>query len=119
MSRYIDADALIEKFDKIFLGNNPRGVIRVTIENAPTADVMPKEKYDRLLENATILAKAVRKYQTADVVEVVHGYWKGKPIAGYCTVRCSVCGSAFLDNDGRWNYCPHCGADMRGENDGE
>ena len=57
----------------------------------------------------------VKTIPTADVVEVVHGYWKGKPIAGYCTVRCSVCGSAFLDNEGRWNYCPNCGAKMDGE----
>lgn len=46
-----------------------------------------------------------------------HGYWNGKPICGYATVRCSVCGEAFLENNGRWKYCPNCGADMREEND--
>lgn len=49
---------------------------------------------------------------TADVVEVKHGYWKGKPIAGFCTVGCSVCGMAFSENSGRWLYCPNCGAKM-------
>ena len=49
---------------------------------------------------------------TADVVPVRHGYWKGKPIAGHSTVRCSVCGDAFFENNGRWNYCPSCGAIM-------
>lgn len=43
------------------------------------------------------------------------GTWIGKPIAGYCTVRCSVCGDVFLENSGKWNFCPNCGADMRGE----
>lgn len=33
------------------------------IAATPTADVVPKEKYDKLLENATILADAVRKYE--------------------------------------------------------
>ena len=61
------------------------------------------------------------EFKTADkktivYSKIVHGEWKGKPIAGNCTVRCSVCGSAFLDNDGRWNYCPNCGADMKGGN---
>lgn len=43
------------------------------------------------------------------------GQWIGKPIAGYCTVRCSVCKNVFRENNGRWNFCPTCGADNRGE----
>ena len=43
---------------------------------------------------------------------VKHGYWKGKPLAGYSTVRCSVCGHAFLDNSGKWKHCPDCGSRM-------
>lgn len=40
------------------------------------------------------------------------GYWIGRPIAGYATVRCSVCTELFFENQGRWNYCPNCGAKM-------
>lgn len=43
---------------------------------------------------------------------IKHGYWKGKPIAGYSTVRCSECGETFIENNGKWNYCPNCGARM-------
>lgn len=43
------------------------------------------------------------------------GAWIGRPLAGYCTVRCSVCNDAFCDNNGRWKYCPTCGAEMGGE----
>ena len=43
------------------------GVIR----SLPTADVVDKERYDRLLENATIISEALNKYQSADMVEVV------------------------------------------------
>ena len=40
------------------------------------------------------------------------GRWIGKPIAGYSTIKCSCCGSTFLENAGRWNYCPNCGVEM-------
>lgn len=46
-----------------------------------------------------------------------HGRWIGKPIAGYGTVRCSECGGVLLENNGRFSYCPYCGARMGGEND--
>lgn len=51
---------------------------------------------------------------TVDAEPVKHGYWRGKPIAGYSTVGCSNCGDVFLENSGRWNYCPTCGAKMDG-----
>ena len=51
----------------------------------------------------------------ANVVEVVHGAWK----SGDC--RCPVCGEdkfkgldADIWSDWNPNYCPNCGADMRG-----
>lgn len=43
------------------------------------------------------------------------GYWIGRPIAGYATVRCSVCKDVFCENEGRWKFCPHCGAKMEEE----
>lgn len=51
-----------------------------------------------------------------DTQEMRHGYWKGKPIAGYSTVRCSECGEVFMENNGKWNYCPNCGAKMENAN---
>ena len=47
---------------------------------------------------------------TVDAVPVVHGHWIGKPLAGYSTVKCSACGSAFVENNGKWKYCPDCGS---------
>ena len=51
-----------------------------------------------------------------DAVEVVHGQWKK---IAYHPYYCSNCGEiAPLDFEGeshyRSNYCPNCGADMRG-----
>ena len=53
--------------------------------------------------------------ETAPTIEakpVVHAHWEGKPLAGYATVRCSACNSCFSENNGRWKYCPDCGAQM-------
>lgn len=55
----------------------------------------------------------------ADVRENVRGTWLGKPIGGYCTVRCSICNAAFRYNRGQWSFCPECGTDMRKTCDGD
>lgn len=76
MSKYIDADPLIEFIDMghhrnpLELCYSEQDVVDM-IESRPTADVVKKEKWDRLLENSIILAEAVQKYQLADMVEVV------------------------------------------------
>lgn len=63
--RLIDADALLE-------GREDHEMISThLIWNAPTIDAVEKERYDRLLENSIIIADALRKYQSADMVEVV------------------------------------------------
>ena len=63
--RLIDADALLE-------GRQDHEMISThLIWNAPTTDAVEKERYDRLLENSIIIADALRKYQSADMVEVV------------------------------------------------
>ena len=59
------------------------------IDEVPTADVVPKDKYDRLLISATKLAEAVRVYQIADLTEVVRCkdcvYWEqATPDSGNC-----------------------------------
>lgn len=67
---------------------------------------LAKDEYEKLqkdLANAPIVLLPERK----------KGRWNGKPILGYSTVRCSICNEVFLENDGTWNYCPNCGANMR------
>lgn len=60
----------------------------------------------------------------ADVVEVRHGYWIDKPSGRYSHIAswCSVCGNKSgiggIESNRHKPYCPNCGADMRGENDG-
>ena len=64
MERYIDANALINRI--VFhtdLPQNVKEAFEDEINAELTADVVSKEKYDKLLENATILANAVYKYR--------------------------------------------------------
>lgn len=95
--RLIDADALMERM----------------YHDAFESDT-DMQKWDsgcwiryKMFENAMDSAPTVEERRK--------GKWIGKPIAGYSTVRCSCCEEVFLENEGKWNYCPNCGADMRGE----
>lgn len=50
----------------------------------------------------------------ADVKEVVHGEWamKNDEQLGLQWFNCSICGRFEFNNS---DFCPHCGADMRGD----
>lgn len=66
----------------------------------------------------------LKEVPTVDAIPVRHGRWIGYPeclkyenALDDSDIVCSVCGEVFdiLDNDTeRFDYCPHCGADMRG-----
>jgi hypothetical protein len=74
------------------------------------ATMLNKGKFDCLMDNKHSINCS------ADVVEVVHGYWEfnrgqayGEPL-----YFCSVC----TDGGSEWGkdkYCPNCGAKMDGE----
>lgn len=50
---------------------------------------------------------------SADVVEVKHGKWRGRKNSfNNIYYLCSLCGG---DSPFKANFCPNCGADMRGE----
>ena len=57
----------------------------------------------------------------ADAAPIKHGVWEKSNLNGF--VRCSICHDCYIDDnwlDGKhWNFCPHCGADLRGEENGE
>ena len=59
--------------------------------------------------------RVVKKAPTIDAEPVRHGKWIG--YAGTIGNECSVCGKWIdvLQGTAEMNYCPNCGADMRGE----
>lgn len=52
------------------------------------------------------------KLVNAPTVEPVRGEWKADCDLYFSTCRCSECNTLALK---RYNFCPNCGADMRGE----
>ena len=72
-------------------------------------------------ELANGILKAVNHLQTIstakNAVEVKHGRWERAEYHGF--LRCSKCKDVYIDDtwvaDGKWNYCPNCGAKMDGD----
>lgn len=63
----------------------------------------------------------VEQIPTVDAVEVVHGRWEPVDHDGSWRVdMCSVCHRRmhYVDYDQPYQYCPNCGADMRGDGNG-
>ncbi len=114
MSRYIDADALLEELKEELEFDSP----------------MYNEVENKWLDKGLRIAiKDVKHFPTADVVEVRHGEWEDRYENKYANqlYECSLCGEIApegtkynkLGNPERIQvlspYCPNCGADMRGE----
>ncbi len=75
-------------------------------------------KSDNTCRSATI---ALRLYSKG-YRKVEQGVWQliGNGNGRKIHWKCSVCGYETLDApNGDTNFCPNCGADMRGEQDGE
>lgn len=68
-------------------------------------------------EAERILNPCTKFRNKADFMKVKHGYWIGKPIAGYARIKCSVCHTSFAQETGTWKYCPECNAKMDGGKD--
>ena len=75
-------------------------------------------------DKADIVLDVIRKAPSADVRENVRGEWiKGDPddVPVFRDMRvCALCGFVtYNEAVKKYNFCPKCGADMRGEKDGK
>ena len=89
--RLIDADALRERISSGEFRNHSG---------------MPYSQLDVM----RILASA----PTIDAAPVRRGEWKKEPYLLGWTHRCNRCGENYGMPHGMFNFCPNCGADMRG-----
>ena len=119
MAEYIkceDAIKLIEE-DKVEI--TP---ILLAIVGTYTAE----QAFDGINQTCDRHIESIKKLPTADVQPVVHGEWRWKS-STYdrepCEMRfkCSICSHEVVTygQDPSENYCPNCGARMRGSNEQE
>lgn len=95
MSEYIDREVLTDRLNTVGLSPD---YIRM--------QVFPREVVERIIFDCP----------SADVRENIHGDWiKTIGESGVLSaLRCNKCG--FEDDSySHFNFCPNCGADMRGE----
>ena len=92
------------------------------IEATEAIRVLSEYYHHRTDAQRYVLAEAISRVPTADVVEVKHGYFIGTEFDGYADGypvfyewKCSECGCIFEDEEPTYNYCPQCGAKMDGE----
>lgn len=95
--KYVNANELIKKCDRVInygIANKKDGEHHISAE---------------------FVKKTIEKMETADVRENVHGKWLHQEllpnnIFGNMHGECSVCHKVRIID----NFCPNCGADMRG-----
>lgn len=106
-SEYISREALKELFDGIY------DCADLVFE--PDDQICAKQNSScgscRWAETKRAIQKRVMSIPAADVRPVVRGVW----VKNGWSIRCSICGydMPFATR----NFCPNCGAWMRGEND--
>lgn len=75
-----------------------------------------------LFENMVVDVRDIENATAADVVEVRHGEWlhTDKAFSWHSKDECSECHyhNAHRIDLSYYNYCPNCGADMRGGKNG-
>lgn len=114
MTRLIDADALYEQISK--KEELARQRVLDTPSRMPNGDFNPSAmRYATQLDERTQMKFMIADAPTIDAEPVRHGKWIG--YAGTIGNECSVCGKWIdvLQGTAEMNYCPNCGADMRGE----
>lgn len=103
MSRYIDADNLINELSAACMPIYEKGITGILGDNSSIADI-------------------INEQPTADVQEVKRGYWiserdpdENNRIQCF---HCSVCDDDFhyIGAFVATKYCPNCGARMDGDN---
>lgn len=95
MSRYIDADNLINELSAYTLPIYEKGITGILGDNSSIADI-------------------INEQPTADVQEVKHGYWQNKYRSGTTIKEGVVSSCCDMWNNRKSQFCPNCGARMDG-----
>jgi len=112
---------LIERQKAIDALANTKDLVDVTWtdENDDVIDSI-EEKRNIIANWLEKVPSAQPERKTGKWIERKHGYWsfvndKGERDGWIPSYECSECGSRGWRNPEVMNFCPNCGADMRGE----
>lgn len=127
----IDKNKLLEQLKRLEQWNNsdvPNWVVNVINGMPETEQEYVKdleEENENLSEYNRILIERKRELEkhSQGWDNNPRGKWLGirlDSIGGgsYFAHKCSICDSIFRENYPYWNYCPHCGTQMREKHDG-
>lgn len=82
------------------------------------SDYISRQAAFEALEKRGVSTTNISRVPIADVRENVRGEWQPIEVQPYfkkhfdTSVACSVC---HRKGNKRWNFCPNCGAEMRGD----
>ena len=80
--------------------------------------VAPSSEFSKGVAVGVAMARlAVCRLPAADVRENKPGKWERTSHKSGYGYRCSECGAIYNKRKSRLNYCPNCGAEMKGEAD--
>jgi len=103
------------RYADIGCGSNLTAVYDVV---AVTQQIKPRSSAIERIERGVYRQYPIESIPSAaDVRPVKHGHWEESPMNG---IVCSECGrerplEPFGETEWNSDFCPHCGADMRGE----
>lgn len=115
MSRYIDAEALLDTLFKRYCEDCDK---RKGIKNGKWEIIYQVGEAPCKACNTDDTKCEIEEEPTADVRENVHGEWiddYDPANFGEFRYKCSKCGARTVERAD--NFCYQCGADMRGEED--
>lgn len=97
-----------------------RAVVKKHLDECAADDTILRDYRDACIA----LSVYVEMLPAADVQPVKHGKWiYVGSVRSWDEIKCSACDSAFSTEDRdlilNWDFCPNCGADMRGEDNAE
>ena len=79
------------------------------------SDYISRQAAFEALEKRGVSTTNISRVPIADVRENVRGEWIF-PYEDKKYKRCSACGKTFYSIPATSNFCPNCGAEMRGDN---
>ena len=103
-------------------------IINLLEHNSKVYHYADRDKENIVHDTVQTLCRVIIEAEAADVQPVKRGKWD---FQGYQLFKCTNCKEMFTQNQleamqnhkdcEEWdfpNFCPHCGADMRGEDNG-